>query len=132
MKHLIFIYCNLKSGFKQHRKLGKSIKLGETIIDGFEMYNINGSPGIIRGEGEILGEVYEINNPHCLRKIYNTLERVEEENEFNFNSLYALTPWGRAEVMYIENEDEVINNYLLIKDGYWDIDDNDKYLSIGQ
>lgn len=58
----IFVYGTLRKGEGLNEYMGNFKYLGVTKIDGFEIYSNGYFPMIIRGNGEVVGEVYEIEN----------------------------------------------------------------------
>ena len=74
MKMKLFIYGSLMSGMNNHHYLETSFCMGNTEIDGYDMYLSDYYPLIVPGKGKIKGEVYEIDN--------KTLENIDYlENE---------------------------------------------------
>lgn len=123
MKHLVVVYGSLKKGFYNHRVMDNSLLLGEVIVPNFEMYSMGSFPAIIKGDGEILGEVYEVNNRHTLQKIYNLESYTGERNNPNnwYDTCDVDTDFGKAEIFYMRNKNS-LNSNNRIKDGFWDIE----------
>lgn len=65
----LFVYGSLKKGFYNHRLLKESTFIGSGIISGYDLYDLGYYQGIKRGSGEVLGEIYEIDQ--------ETLKRVD-------------------------------------------------------
>ncbi len=56
----VAVYGTLRRGQYNHRVLGSSaIYLGTADISGFKMHNLGAFPGVVRGEGRIVVELYE-------------------------------------------------------------------------
>ena len=70
----IFVYGTLKKGYRNHRLLEGSNFIGEGRISGYDIYDLGSFPGIIGGTGEVLGELYEINQETLKR-----VDRLESE-----------------------------------------------------
>jgi gamma-glutamylcyclotransferase (GGCT)/AIG2-like uncharacterized protein YtfP len=78
----VFVYGTLKKGYRNHRLLEGSNYIGEGKISGYDLYDLGSFPGIIRGKGEVVGEIYEIDQ--------ETLKRVDMlESE---GQLYSRVP----------------------------------------
>lgn len=60
MKSKIFVYGTLMKNMRNHYYLEDSTYMGETEISGYEMYDLGYYPGIVKGNGIIKGEVYEV------------------------------------------------------------------------
>ncbi|QKR00469.1 gamma-glutamylcyclotransferase [Metallosphaera tengchongensis] len=63
----IFVYGSLRYGFELHHYLRRSRFVGLGYAEGFEMYNLGGYPGVVKGDGRVWGEVYEINQETLAR-----------------------------------------------------------------
>ncbi len=65
----MFVYGLLRFGFSLHKRfLGLHRLVGVGYVDGFEMYELGGYPGVVRGGGRVWGEVYDV-PPSILREI---------------------------------------------------------------
>ncbi len=60
MKSKIFVYGTLMKNMRNHYYLEDSTYMGEAEIFGYEMYDLGYYPGIVKGNGIIKGEVYEV------------------------------------------------------------------------
>lgn len=56
----IFVYGSLRYGFELHHYLKRSRFVGLGYAENYEMYDLGGYPGVVKGEGRVWGEVYEI------------------------------------------------------------------------
>ena len=73
MMPYIFAYGSLRYGFELHGLLKNSRFVGLAFTEGYKMYDLGSYPGVVRGEGVIYGEVYEIDN-----EIIALLDKVED------------------------------------------------------
>lgn len=64
---LVCVYGTLRAGCGNHRLLAGADFLGEVRLSGWDMYSFGGFPGVIRGDGEIVAEVYEVNRATMAR-----------------------------------------------------------------
>ncbi len=69
----IFVYGSLRYGFELHHIISKSRFVGLGYIEGYDMYDLGSYPGIIKGDGIVWGEVYEIND-----ELIKFLDEVED------------------------------------------------------
>ncbi len=120
MKKLIFCYGTLKAGFSNSRVMGESKFLGEAKINGFSMLSLGGFPALIKGDGEVTGEVYEVTDESTLKNIYR-LEgyhgrRNDPENWYDTDDVS--TPHGKAELFYMRDA-ERYSDRPVVKDGIW-------------
>lgn len=59
--HYVFVYGTLRKGDCRFNVLdGCECLHEEAFVDGFEMLNLGGFPGIVPGNGRIVGEIYEV------------------------------------------------------------------------
>ena len=56
----IFVYGTLKKGKRAHHLLSGAKLIGSGIVRGYDMYIVSDYPGIVKGEGTVKGEVYEV------------------------------------------------------------------------
>lgn len=100
----VAVYGSLKIGHHNHGVLGDSRLLGQDVLEGWDMYNLGAFPGIVKGEGAISVEVYEV-TPETARRL-DALEGYQEDNVAN--SLYirheVMTTYGRTS-LYVFNKD---------------------------
>ena len=66
-KHTVFVYGTLLSGEANHSLLDDSEIVGNGHIFGYKMYDIGFYPGIIPGEGTVLGELYKVTDETLIR-----------------------------------------------------------------
>lgn len=67
----LFVYGTLLKGLERESVLAESKYLGTVVIQA-RMFNLGNYPGIIDGEGQVIGEIYEIDQPTL-----NKLDQVE-------------------------------------------------------
>ena len=56
----LFVYGTLMSGFSRSRKLLHSRFIGVAYTKGL-LYDLGGFPGLVKGEGRVFGELYDVN-----------------------------------------------------------------------
>lgn len=98
------VYGTLRKGYGNHRRLEnkKGVKYIETKeIEGFDMYAVASFPGIIRGNGKIIAEIYEIDNP----EVEESLDFLEGYTEGDESSLYVKEKTKEGELIYIWNRE---------------------------
>ncbi len=71
---VVFVYGTLKKGFRLPSYLENSKFLGEGYIEGYDMYKIDWYPVIVKGNGNVYGEIYEVDD-----EILKNLDAVEDE-----------------------------------------------------
>jgi len=62
MKHKVFVYGTLRRGLGNHGYLANSRLVGEATINGYEMFDYGYFPAVVKGNGVIHGEIYEISD----------------------------------------------------------------------
>lgn len=93
---LVCVYGTLRRGFGNHRLLANGRMLGECRLDGWEMYSLGDFPAVVPGDGEIVCEVYEID-----QAILNRLDHLEGYPNF-YNRGLVVTPHGKAWMYYLD------------------------------
>lgn len=78
-KHLIFVYGTLKRGWGNNVIIRDQRFLGEafTLVPNFRMYSLGGYPGVVAGDRQIKGEVWEVDD-----NAFNRCDRLEGNPEF--------------------------------------------------
>ena len=124
----VFVYGTLKEGgefAKGFNKYRKSVQ--EATLDGFSLYCLGWFPGIVPGEGQVVGELHTYN--HAAEKtILRMLDQIEGySSEYEETSLYlrrivtVTTDEGEEEAYaYIFNQG-IPDDADIIKDGHWPI-----------
>lgn len=69
----LFAYGSLRYGFELHGLLKNSRFVGLAFTEGYKMYDVGSYPGVVKGEGVIYGEVYEIDD-----ETLSILDKVED------------------------------------------------------
>jgi len=60
-KGFIFVYGRLmKKDGRKHKYLKNSKLIGEGVLEGYSLYDLGYYPGIVKEEGKVKGEIYEI------------------------------------------------------------------------
>ena len=106
---LLFVYGNLMRGLELHNYLGSAFFIAEAWTKG-QLASLGRYPGLIEGEGKVIGEIYRLADPAA------DLERLDDLEEFDpadpDGSVYlrvraeAQTPEGVLDVwLYRYNED---------------------------
>ena len=120
MKHLLAVYGTLKQGFGNNRLLQTSKLLGEQNISGFKMYSLGGYPAInIAEDSDIKIEVYEINDPTVLNRVYSLEGYTGKRNDPSnwYDTTEVKTKWGAAEIFYFKDK---LENRPLVESGVWE------------
>ena len=121
-KFRIFVYGTLKKGESNHHFLSNAKYICDDVINGYELYDLPyGFPCIVKGKGDIYGEVYEVNIVDLFR--VNALEGFREPFECVDNSLYdrdKVNPKISEEPAYVYVMKQVPNcGAIKLKDGMW-------------
>jgi len=115
---LIFVYGTLLSGLPLSYILDNSDYLGEAIAGGVDLYNLGDYPGIKKGDGAVIGELYYANNA-----ILEMLDTVEGYNSNNLNNSLYLRSEIKLIIPNISNKvfsyfyNLQVNNEMLIDNG---------------
>ena len=95
MKHAIFIYGTLLPGLRLAAEMHGARFMGAAQIQG-RLIDVGHYPGLIQGDGQVTGEVYEVDDAHLAR-----LDEVE-----------GVVPGDRAESHYWREEVTVLSGPL--------------------
>ena len=80
----IFVYGTLMTGLQRQRALSRSHFIGNGTITG-ELYDLGRFPALVKGDSNVLGEVYEISE-----QTLNMLDQIESYDPDNHQeSLYV-------------------------------------------
>ena len=83
----VFVYGTLLSGEHNHDYyLSDSPCIGRSTLTGYDMYDIGSFPGIVLGEGEIFGEVYNVSE-----ETLEELDYLEGEGSLYIRKLVEVT-----------------------------------------
>ncbi|MHC4224737.1 MAG: gamma-glutamylcyclotransferase family protein [Planctomycetota bacterium] len=73
MSERIVVYGLLRRGHSMAPLLRASSFEGRVVLDGFEMIQLGGYPGVVPGKGAVVGEVYALGS----RRLLDVLDRAE-------------------------------------------------------
>lgn len=97
MHKLIAVYGSLREGLHNHCVLNGAEKVGNTIIKGWDMFSLGGFPYVLKGEGDVVIEVYKVDNSDtledldCLEGYPTFYDRVDDlDTEFGKASMYFM------------------------------------------
>ena len=62
--NLVAVYGSLRGGLSNHCVLNDSTLKGEERVTGWDMFSLGGFPAIIKGDGDITIEVYEVHDKY--------------------------------------------------------------------
>ena len=112
MKTKIFCFGTLKIGYGLSRFLKYSKFLGEAELSDYDLYEmINGIPFIVKGDGVVHGEVYEIDE--------NTLE-VLDSIEVGYDRVKEIVMLKGEEIeVNVYTFDRIISNSFKISGGVY-------------
>lgn len=120
----VFVYGTLKEGGALSHHVSKNrINSKNATLKGFDLYDLGWFPGIVPGNGTVLGELHEFDNPDVITEMIDKIEGYSPDHPET--SLYL-----RKEVtVRAENKDIVTEAYIfnkeitekkkLIKSGNW-------------
>lgn len=117
----IFVYGTLKKGFSNHKLIERAKYIGDSKIDNFDIFKVGyrGSfPAIVKGEGEVFGEIYEL--PFSNLKTVDRLEGYEGKK--CSNNLYD------RELIKVKMCDKIIDAYVYIWNKNRDLPDESEKL----
>jgi len=111
----IFVYGTLQSGERLNLHLGNGKLIGIGKLKGYKMYTHGYFPMIKKGEGTIIGEVYEY--------------EIEDYNKVIGGLDYIESSYNRTQVVVKLNDKEIkvetyvyksdVSNFKLIPNGNW-------------
>ena len=73
-KIFVFVYGTLMKNQRNHGYLKDAAYIDDGVLEGYDMYDLGRYPGIIPGEGKVVGEVYQVTS-----EIEKQLDYLEEE-----------------------------------------------------
>ncbi|AEH23209.1 AIG2 family protein [Thermodesulfobacterium geofontis OPF15] len=111
----LFVYGTLRKGECRHSTLADCKFLGYAKAKGFLLYNVSSFPGMVQGEGEVIGEVYEI--PESLLERLDLIEGVPEL--FKRELIEVVLEDGTIISVYAYLYNKGVDNKLLIPSGNW-------------
>jgi len=89
----LFVYGSLRFGFELNHFLRNSRFVGLGFAEGFKMYDLGNYPGVVKGDGIIHGEVYEVSD--------ETLRILDQVEDFN----------GSPDDLYVREKIKVYFDY---------------------
>ena len=92
----VFVYGTLKRGFRLNPYMENSKFLAEDTLKGFDIYSNGSFPMIVRGQGEVKGEVFEV--PVNLLPILDEIECAYTRTKVNTHQFKGV-------FVYIYNHD---------------------------
>ena len=111
----IFVYGTLRKGECRNYLLEDYRFLGYAKAKGFLFYNIGAYPGMVEGDGEVVGEVYEIHE-----SLLEKLDLVEGVPDLYRRELIEVSlENGQTISAYAYIYNRKIDNKLLIPSGDW-------------
>jgi len=113
LKDRIFVYGTLRKGFGLNPYMNAFKYLGVGILKDFDMYSNGSFPMIVKGSGEVVGEVYEIENGVNEINLLDRIESAYTRTKVKVKLNNALTD---AET-YVYNGD--VTNLKKIESGNW-------------
>ncbi len=108
----IFVYGTLKKGFALHRYLENSKFLGEGFIKGYDMYQIDWYPVIVKGNCTVFGEIYEVDE-----STLKILDEIEEEGVYYKRIKEKVYFKGKSIEVFVYVFLGEINNLVKIESG---------------
>jgi gamma-glutamylcyclotransferase (GGCT)/AIG2-like uncharacterized protein YtfP len=66
MKHILFIYGTLMPGLRLEAEMHGARFVGPAHIQG-RLIDVGHYPGLLQGDGQVTGEVYEVDDAHLAR-----------------------------------------------------------------
>jgi gamma-glutamylcyclotransferase (GGCT)/AIG2-like uncharacterized protein YtfP len=111
----LIAYGSFRYGFELHHLVKKHRFVGRGYVEGYELYDLGGYPGAIKGDGVVVGDVYEIDERTL--KLMDEIEGVatsdnaffvrtgvrvyfDERRRFYYDNvqMYVLSPELRGEI----------------------------------
>ena len=112
---LVAVYGSLLKGLSNHRVLADSVLLGNDTVHGFIMYDLGAFPAILKGEGVIDAEIYEVVNS----QIMQGLDHLEGHPNFYKREL-AKTSYGDAWIYVLNIEyRRPLDDKTIVENGSW-------------
>jgi len=110
----VFVYGTLRRGQGNHVVLdgARFVRTARTL-EGWAMLDLGAFPGVVPGDGAIVGELYEVSQ-HVLKR----LDRLEGHPTFYHRERVQLAGGGEA-LMYVLTHPEDYRNREPIAGGDW-------------
>lgn len=135
----LFVYGTLKKGGANHKFLKDSKYVSQYCLNNHILIDLGyGFPYMIKGDGSVLGEVYEIN-----QKTLNNIDRLEGHP--NHYKRYLANYYDEIAGMYyylsgltnhVKHSEwaseykNVTDGNIIVKDGYWPINNQKMHVKI--
>jgi gamma-glutamylcyclotransferase (GGCT)/AIG2-like uncharacterized protein YtfP len=117
------VYGTLRQKERAHNKLGLSKFVEEVRVDGFDMYNLGGFPGIIKGKGSIVGETYELPEGVEGEAVLGLLDYYEgyfpDRPDRSAYVREEIDVNGKPTFVYVLNNDKTRDWYKPVPSGDW-------------
>lgn len=101
----VFVYGTLRKGGHNHGVLNGAKYVGVDYIEGFTLYDLPyGFPCIVKGEGRVMGEVYEVDDDRILERL-DILEgyKVQYEEDSMYLRRNIMAESGEMVAYYLWN-----------------------------
>ncbi len=118
----VFVYGTLRTGDCRHGVESFSKMLAsEAYIEGFNMLDLGGFPGLVEGEGRIRGEVHEYAHLKVLDSIEGYREKTPDMGLYNRRQVDVETPDGEIEEcwVYTFNSYDGRSQRGIVESGDW-------------
>ena len=109
MEYLL-AYGSFRYGFELHHLLRNARFVGKGYADGFDMYDLGGYPGAMRGEGTIVGDVYEVDE--ATLKLLDEVEGYHGREDDSFVRIKTRVYFDERRRFYYDS----VNVYVLNAD----------------
>lgn len=114
MKYAVYGTLRLNQGnYMRYLDNEDSEYIKTKVIKGYEMYSLGGFPGVIRGNGNIVVDIFEVTN----KNIETRLDRLEGYRGNNDSSMYLKEKTDDGEFIYIWNSD--VTGLEKVENGDW-------------
>jgi gamma-glutamylcyclotransferase (GGCT)/AIG2-like uncharacterized protein YtfP len=117
---LLFVYGNLMQYESSSEKISNGVFIGDSTLNGFDMYNCGRLPGIIEGESQIKGELYEIDD--LLEREIDSFEGYLENDNSTYSKIQVSVTCNNKiyndVYVYVLNS---VKGYTKINSGDWRI-----------
>ena len=109
-KHYVFTYGTLLKGERNHHLISDDDYLCDGSINGFKMFNLGTYPGIEYGEGEVLGELYMVDDETLKR-----LDYLEEEGSLYLRKITKVYTKDNEYEAFVYVYNHKVNNPNYLK-----------------
>ena len=109
-KHYVFTYGTLLKGERNHHLISDDDYLCSGSVRGFKMFNLGTYPGIEYGEGEVLGELYIVDDETLKR-----LDYLEEEGSLYLRKITKVYTKDNEYEAFVYVYNHKVNNPNYLK-----------------